>query len=217
MNLAKYRDTNDYREILRLFQKSSDLEGNILWQNIDGSRKVLAVTHLEIDFVSREVVVYLDQPQLVDSKHPLYFKLACNDTIFKHDQYLVQPDCLSFKFPQTLKTWELRGNERYMLDANEEFSAVLSPTAQGEVGQQMKVRLHDFSASGLGLSISEVNKNLVKNTKVFWVHAINDYRLPQPLVAKLAYISSEAQSRKYRFGLELQMGLPIEAVKSILN
>lgn len=217
MNLAKYRDTSDYREILRLFQRSSDQEGNILWQNINGKRRVLAVNHLEIDFVSREVVVYLDQPQEVDANHPLYFKLACNDTIFKHDQYLVQQDSLSFKFPNTLKTWELRSSERFMLDPNEEYSVVLSTAPQGEVAQQMKVRLHDFSASGLGLSISEVNKHLVKNTKQFWVYAINEYRLAQPLAAKVAHVSSEAQSRKYRFGLELQKGLPIEAVKSILH
>src|SRR5690606_3267951 len=112
MSLAKYRDTNDFREILRLFQKSSEQSGNILWQNIEGERKVYPINHLEIDFVGREVVAYLASPQQLLAAHPLYFKLACHDTIFKHQQFLIQQDCLTFKFPQQLKTWELRATER---------------------------------------------------------------------------------------------------------
>lgn len=216
MNLTKYRDTSDYREILRLFQKSSDQSGNLVWQNIDGQRKVFAVNHLEIDFVSREVVVYLEEPQKVDANYPLYFKLACNDTIFKHEAFMIQPDCLTFKFPKTLKTWELRSSERFALDENEEYTVLLSASAQGGT-QRLKVRLLDFSATGLGLSISEMNKHLVRDTKVCWIHAINDHQFPEPVAGRVVHVSNESQGRQYRFGIQLQRGLPIEAVRSILH
>lgn len=217
MNLSKYRDTADFREILRLFQKSSEGENNLLWQNIDGQRILYPVTHLEIDFVGREVVVYLDNQENLKSNSPIYFKLSYNDTIFKHTDFLVQSDCVSFKFPHTLKTQELRTSERFALDDEEEYSAVLSASAQAEVGQQLKVKLSDFSASGLGLAISEVNKHIVKNNKTFWVHSINDFRFKSPIAADVMYLIKENKGKKYRFGMQLHKHLPIEAVKSIIG
>lgn len=217
MNLAKYRDTNDYREILRLFQKSSDHEGNLLWQNINGERKVFSISHLEIDFVGREVVAYLDNPQDVSPGLPLYSKLSYNDTIFKVQDFFVQQDCLSFKFPATLKTWELRASERFLLDDDDEHSVVLSVSGKSDTSQQMKVSLKDFSAKGLGLSISELNKHIIKNNKSFWIHAIDSFRFTEPLQGTVTHLSKEAQGKKFRFGIHLHKVLPIEAVRSILN
>lgn len=217
MNLAKYRDTNDYREILRLFQKSSEYEGSLLWQNIKGQRKVFSISYLEIDFVGRDVVVYLDNPQDVSPDQPLYSKLSYNDTIFKVEDFFVQQDCLSFKFPATLKTWEMRTSERFLLDDNDEHSVVLSVSGKADSSQQLKVSLKDFSAKGLGLSISELNKHLIKNNKIFWIHAIDGYRFIEPLQGTVTHLNKENQGRKFRFGIHLQKVLPIEAVRSILN
>lgn len=217
MNIAKYRDTTDYREILRLFQKSSETEGNLLWQNLDGSRKVLAVSHLEIDFVGREVVVYLENPQELQLNSIVYFKLSYNDTIFKLEDFLVQSDSLSFKFPKTLKTWELRASERFTLDEDDEHSVVLAVNDHSDASGQLRVNLKDFSAKGLGLSISELNKHIVNDNRSFWVYAINGYRFSQPLPGKVTHLSKEAIGNRYRFGIHLEKVLPIEAVRSILN
>ncbi|MFA5582914.1 MAG: hypothetical protein WDA09_01765 [Bacteriovoracaceae bacterium] len=217
MNFSKYRDTNDYREILRLFQKSSEQQNNLLWQNINGKREVYAISNLEIDFVGREVVGFLENPSDLKPGHTAYFKLSYNDTIFKLSDFFVQQDCVSFKFPETLKTWDLRANERFSLDDGEEYSAVLSADSASDVSQQMKVRLKDFSATGLGLTISELNKHIIKQNKTFWIHAINDYKFHRPIVADVMYLSKEIQDKRYRFGVQLQQSLPIEAVKSILG
>ena len=218
MNLFKYRQTSDYREILRLFQKSSE-QGvdSFLWQNIAGKRVLHPVSHLEIDFVGREVVVYLDRPLELNASSVIYCKLSCNDTIFKVQDFFIQQDCLSFKFPQTLQTWELRSSERYSLDESEEYSAVLSVNSLAEASQQFKVRLNDFSATGLGLSISEFNKHIIKSNKTFWVHAINDYQLPRPIEAEVMYLSKDTQGKKYRFGIKLGKVLPIEAIRSVIS
>lgn len=217
MNSLKYRDTSDFREILRLFQKSSEGEDNLLWQNIAGQRVLYPVTHLEIDFVGREVVVYLEKQMEIKAEAAIYFKLSYHNTIFKQPEFLVQADCVSFKFPHTMKTWDLRSNERYCLDSAEEYSAVISASSHMEVHQQLKVALNDFSACGLGLSISEVNKHIIKNHKTFWVHSINDFRFKNPIAADVMYLSKEHKTKKYRFGMNLAQRLPIDAVKSIIG
>lgn len=217
MNLAKYRDTSDYREILRLFKKSSELQENLLWQNINGKREVYKVDHLEIDFVGREVVVFLDGHQKIQGNEPIYFKLAAHDSIFKHSGYFLQQDCVSFKFPETLKTKEFRGAERFILDTNEEYSAVVSFSQDSDIQHQMKIQLLDFSSQGLGLVVSDKNKHLIRANKVLWVHAINDYAFNRPIAACVMYLTTEAQNKKFRFGIQLEKQLPREVISAMIH
>ena len=217
MNLAKYRDTSDYREILRLFKKSSELQENLLWQNINGKREVYKVDHLEIDFVGREVVVFLDNHQKIQSNEPIYFKLAAHDSVFKHNGHLVQPDCVSFKFPEMLKTKEFRGSERFILGSADECAAVVSFGQDSDIQQQMKIQLLDFSSQGLGLVVSEKNKHLIRASKVLWVHAINDYVFSRPIAACVMYLTTEAQNKKFRFGIQLEKQLPREVISTLIH
>lgn len=217
MNLAKYRDTSDYREILRLFKKSSELTENLLWQNINGNREVYKVDHLEIDFVGREVVVFLDGHQKIRANEPIYFKLAQHDSIFKHTGFFVQPDCVSFKFPEILKTKEFRSSERFVFNENEEYSAQISFSHDSDVHHQLKIQLIDFSSTGLGLVISDKNKHLIKSHKVVWIHSINDYALQKPIAANVMYVAQEATNKKYRFGVQLERQLPFDAISTIIS
>ena len=61
MNISEaYRSTSDYKEILRILQQSGTHEDNFLWQSYGSLKKVVPISHLEIDFVAREVVACYD-------------------------------------------------------------------------------------------------------------------------------------------------------------
>ncbi len=55
-----FRSCQEYREILRILQKASDLQDNILWQSLAVGKNIVKIHHFEIDFVTRGLQVYFD-------------------------------------------------------------------------------------------------------------------------------------------------------------
>jgi hypothetical protein len=215
-NLENYRSSKDYREILRILQKASSLEENFLWQSHALGRNVISIHHFEIDFVTREVVVYFDNQRFqLEDGLSLYVKLDYRTSVFKVTSFRHSLNAVHFAFPAEIKTLELRSQPRHIFLPNQEKVISLKPSLSGnrESGNELQVRALDISQYGLGLIVSESNRSFLKNNRILWVTRLGDYGLNYPVLAEVVYMNNEVdtryQGRKQR---ELKVGLKLSGV-----
>lgn len=216
-----YRDCSSYREILRIVQKSSYLPGNLIWQSTPKGKIVLPASHLEIDFVSRGISLSFDaQKYTLDQNLPLYVKLEHRSSVFKVSSFAVGINSLHFSFPETLKTLELRSEQRFEFEEGEKELS-LKPSLgllNADSGNEIKVRLVDLSRSGAGLLLSENNRSFIKKNKFLWLTEIDGKRLGDQILAEVVYTAKDDQNRKeraLRVGLKLSSQIPREVLRSL--
>lgn len=220
-----YRDCTNYREILRIVQKSSYLPGNIIWQSSTKGKLVIEASHLEIDFVSRGISLSFDsQKYKLDPNLPLYVKLEHRSSVFKVTQFAEGINTLHFSFPECLKTLELRSERRFEFEEGEKEIA-LKPSLNllnTDSGNEIKVRLMDLSLSGAGLLISENNRAFIKKNKFLWLTEIDGRRMYDPILAEVVYATSDDEGKMHRrkeralrVGLKLSSKVPKEILSSL--
>lgn len=212
-NLENYRSSTDYREILRILQKASSLQENFLWQSHALGRNVIGIHHFEIDFVTREVVVYFDNQRFqLEDGLALYVKLDYRTSVFKVTNFRHSLNAVHFAFPAEIKTLELRAFPRHMFLPNQDKVISLKPSLSGnrETGNELQVRALDISQYGLGLIVSESNRSFLKNNRILWVTRLGDWGLQHPVLAEVVYMNNEVdtryQGRKQR---DLKVGLKL--------
>jgi hypothetical protein len=220
-----YRDCTNYREILRIVQKSSYLPGNLIWQSKPNGKLVIEATHLEIDFVSRGIALSFDtQKYNLDPTLPLYVKLEHRSSVFKVTNFAVGMHSLNFSFPESLKTVELRSERRFEFEEGQRQIA-LKPSLNllnSDSGNEIKVRLVDLSLSGVGLLLSENNRSFIKKNKFLWLTEIDGRRMYDPILAEVVYAVSDDEGkihrrkeRALRVGLKLSSQVPKEILSSL--
>lgn len=214
--IENYRSSSDYREILRILQKSTTHQENFLWQTFStGKRSIIPIHHFEIDFVAREVVVYFDSEKYELNKDlALYVKLDYKTSVFKMTDFRVGPNTIHFSFPDLIKTLELRSFSRHRFLPNDDHTITIKPSLSGgRDSSELQVRLIDISRFGAGLIVSELNRSFLKNNRILWVTSLGEERLEHPVLAEVVYINSEVdpkfQTRKQK---ELKVGLKISGV-----
>jgi hypothetical protein len=226
--LENYRSSTDQKEILRILQKSSTSSENFLWQPIGDQKNVIPIHHYEIDFVSREVVVYFDRSMYsYVSEAPLYVKLDYRTSIFKVLEVRKTIDSLSFSFPRGMKTLELRGIPRHVFSSDEEKTVGLRPTLNrgDEGGQELYVRLRDISSFGLGLIVSEQNRYFLKNNRILWVTKVGEDQLATPILAEIQYVNQDQENirqqkkrqKELKVGLKLSGFIPDSILEKIIQ
>ncbi|WPU63846.1 hypothetical protein [Peredibacter starrii] len=214
LNLDSYRSSTDYREILRILQKASSLQDNFIWQSHAIGKSIIPIHHFEIDFVTREVVIYFDtQKYMMDNELPLYVKLDYHTSVFKVTDYRVGLDAVYFTFPALIKTMELRGTPRHSFQPNQDRAVSLKPTLTGmnrESSHELQVRVMDVSEAGLGLIVSEHNRSFLKNNRILWVTRLQDIQLQHPILAEVVYINNEVDAKfQIRKQKEMKVGIKL--------
>lgn len=198
-DLGNYRSSREYREILRLLQRSTTLEDNLLWQPHALGKTIIPLQYLEIDFIAREVIAsYSTEFYHLDSQLPIYVKLGYRTSVFKVTHFRQGTNSLTFPFPDLIKTQELRGVPRHTFRPTQEKYVMLrssTPHGQLESGSELKVRAMDISPQGLGLIVSEQNRNFLKNNRFLWITGLQDTNFSQPLLAEVVYINSEVDPK----------------------
>lgn len=210
-----YRSSTDYREILRILQKSTSLQENFLWQSDAEGKHIIPIQHFEIDFVAREVVIYFDTRRFKpDRGLNLYVKLDYKTSVFKVTDFVLSPDSLAFTFPHEIKTLELRGSQRIQIPPEKEKTVSLKPSLPGnrEAGNELQVRVFDISHSGIGLLVSEQNRNFLKNNRILWVTQLGMKKLKDPLLAEIVYINTDTDGRQGKRLKELKVGLKLSGM-----
>jgi hypothetical protein len=195
MDLDNYRSSLDYREILRILQKASALQDNFLWQTHAVGRSVIPIQHFEIDFVTREVVVYFDDRRFpLDMDLNLYVKLDYRMSVFKMTKFHPALGCVHFSFPLEIKTQEFRTNPRHQFQPKSDKIVTLRPSLSGtrDTSHELHVRAIDISKQGIGVLISEQNRPFLKNNRILWVTKLGEEILEYPLLCEVVYISKKA-------------------------
>lgn len=215
MNLENYRSSLDYREILRILQKASNHQENFLWQSHALGKNIISIHHFEIDFVGREVVVYLDTDRnKIDMELPIYIKLDYRTSVFKVVHFRVGQSSIHFSFPKEIKTQELRTYPRKSFLANVEKVISLKPSTGGtDKGPEIQVRALDISQFGLGLLVSEYNRSFLKNNRILWITKLGDKVLEYPVLGEVVYMNNDVDSKlSTRKQKEIKVGLKLSGV-----
>jgi hypothetical protein len=212
----QYRSSTEYREILRILQKATNLQENFLWQSHALGKTVIPIQYLEIDFIAREVLVNFNAEHYrLDPDLPIYVKLDYRTSVFKVTEYRHGQSHLHFSFPELIKTQELRQFPRHTFRPNEDKFVTLRSSSPNmrDGGGELKVRAMDVSQLGLGLVVSEQNRNFLKNNRILWITGLQDQTLEMPILAEVIYINAEVDpkfvSKKQK---SLKVGLKISGV-----
>jgi len=219
INLENYRSSTEYREILRILQKSTMLQDNILWQSHVSGKVIIPVQYLEIDFIAREVQVVFDADSFqIEKTKPVFVKLGHRMSVFKISQFRLSQNALHFSFPEIIKTPELRSIQRHQFLPKQDKTVTLRSSltgAFGDMGTELKVRVSDISFNGIGLIVSENNRQFLKNNRILWISALSDLPLENPIVAEVLYINNEVDTRfnilkqkLIKSGLKLSESIP---------
>lgn len=223
-----YRSSTDYREILRILQKASSLQENFLWQSHALGKTIVPISHFEIDFVTREVVIYFDSTRYALEKElPVYVKLDYRTSVFKVSDFREGHNSVHFTFPKELKTLELRSHPRHQFQPQNLETVTLKPSLSGQreqQGHELQVRVIDISPLGLGLIVSEHNRAFLKNNRILWVTRLGDHQFTNAVLAEVVYINNEVDpkyvSRKQKdlkVGLRLSGLIPEDIYNSFLS
>ncbi|MFL5785206.1 MAG: hypothetical protein ACJ76H_11385 [Bacteriovoracaceae bacterium] len=213
---SSFRTCLEYREILRILQKSSALQDNFLWQSLSVGKNVVKIHHFEIDFVSRGLVIYFDGTRSkIDPKLPLFVKLDYRSSIFKISEFQATNNQISCHLPTEIKALEMRTNPRHKFREDQDKFVSLKPSLNAsnlDMGNEIQVKVFDVSPYGLGLLISEQNRSYMKNNRILWVTKLQNMDLHYPILAEVVYISSEVDNRYSRRNKELKVGLKLSGV-----
>ncbi len=226
--LEGYRSSIEYREILRILQKATSEQENMMWQTHAVGRSVVPILNLEIDFVNREVVLTFDTKRFIlDPQLPLYVKLGYRSTVFKVIEYRQGQKSIHFAFPEEIKTEELRSRPRFEFPPNVEKVVSLRPSVvrmQKDTGNELRVRIIDITLYGMGLLISEVNRSYFKNNRILWITSMKDEPLALPILAEVMYITNEIPSKymsrkvkQLKVGIQLSSTIPKEVYEDFLK
>jgi hypothetical protein len=210
-----FRTCLEYREILRILQKSSALQDNFLWQSHSVGKNIVKIHHFEIDFVSRGLQIYFDGGQSrLDPKLPLFVKLDYRSGIFKVSDFQITGNTISCQLPTEIKALEMRANPRHKFREEQEKAVSLKPSLNSgvELGNELSVRVFDISPYGLGLIISEQNRSYIKNNRILWITKLQNVDLQYPILAEVVYISNEVDHKYSRKNKELKVGLKLSGV-----
>lgn len=210
-----FRTCLEYREILRILQKSSALQDNFVWQSLAVGKNIVKIHHFEIDFVSRGLQIYYDANKYkVDPQLPLFVKLDYRSSIFKVTDFHLSPNSIDCQLPTEIKALELRSAPRHKFNDTQDKYVSLKPSLNSagmELGNEIQVRVVDISTYGIGLLISEQNRSFMKNNRILWVTKLQDADLQYPILAEVVYISTEFDPKHSR-RKELKVGLKLSGV-----
>lgn len=193
--LDRYRSVEEYREILRILQNSTESKENFLWQTTATGRVIIPILALEIDFISREVFVQLSpsMKDQIDPESTLYVKLNFKDSVFKISEYRQDKARIYFSFPAMIKTIEFRRKPRHIFkpEDNKYLIVRAGQDVNKDYGSEVKTTVGDISETGAGLIVSENNRSFFKNNKILWLTGMQDTKLPQALLCEVVYINND--------------------------
>lgn len=199
-----------------------------MWQSHAMGRTIIPIHHFEIDFVTREVVIYFDaQKYLIDTQLNLYVKLDYHTSVFKVTDYRMGMSSVYFSFPAEVKTQELRSSPRHSFSPNQDRTLSLRPALTGpyrETGHELQVRVMDVSDTGFGLIVSEHNRSFLKNNRILRITRVQNTNLETPVLAEVVYINNEVESKfqvkkqkHMKVGLKLSDAIPSDIYQQFIQ
>lgn len=175
--MLKFRDINQKEEILTLMQKAPISNPGEIWQTLPDVRHHYKIINVKDDPINHAIVIEGPRKFEFSTKHPVYVRINHRDLIFKLTarSFIISGSKLACIYPKMAKAIDKRGIERIPLPPERETRMVLRPLGLGAA--ELTVNLIDISKKGLGISISDMNRDYLLRNQKFRITSINDVLL----------------------------------------
>lgn len=191
--MEKFRDINHRDEILALMKRAPASNRGEIWQTLDEGRHHYKIVSFRDDPSNKALVIESDQNYAFNARHPIYVRINHRDLIFKLNarSFIISGNKLACVYPTMAKAIEKRGTVRIPLPPGRDTTVVLTPLGAGAA--ELKVKLVDISMKGLGISVSDSNREYLIRNEKFLITSINDIFLAGNHQVEIKYVERLAR------------------------
>ncbi len=201
-NFRLINKTSDILKLIINIPQDSDI-GEI-WQTLEDKRYHYKIKKIQDDDEKRVIVFEVDRDIECKLEEPIYIHINHRNLIFRLDpgKFKIVKHKLISNYPDTAKAIESREMTRIKIPKEKEIQVILKPL--GESTNEIKVRLFDISRGGLGILVSDMNKEFMLRNKNFKIVSINDIQLTGQNEVEVRYIKKEKRGI-FKAGLKLKI------------
>lgn len=187
--MENFRILDKKADILKLLHNVQENgEKGEIWQTLSEKRFNYKINKIVDDDNNRVIVFEVDQKVEFNQYEAIYVRIFHRDLIFKLDPgaYIASGKKIAAPYPEAAKAIESRGMARLIAPIDKDIDVVLKPL--GESATEIRVRLYDISRGGLGILISDMNKDFLIRNKFFKIITINDIEMTGQNDAEVRYV-----------------------------
>ncbi|HXH73958.1 MAG TPA: hypothetical protein VNJ08_03280 [Bacteriovoracaceae bacterium] len=183
-----FRIIDKKNEILAMLKQAPPTNRGEIWQTLGEIRYHYKITNVKDDEVNKAIVIEASTDFEFNPKHPIFVRINFRDLIFKlaARSFVISGNKLACPYPNLAKAVDKRGVERIPLPEYRETTVVLRPL--GASAAEVRVNLLDISKNGLGISISDKNRDYLLRNEQFQLMCINDIPLAGDHKAEIRYV-----------------------------
>ncbi len=203
--MENFRLLNRTSDILNLITgMDQDCEIGEIWQTLKDKRYHYKIIKIQNDDETRAILFEVDRLIECKIEEPIYIHINNRNLIFRLDpgKFKIGKNTLISNYPDTAKAVESREMIRIKIPKEREVQVTLKPL--GESTNEIKVRLFDISRGGLGILVSDMNKEFMLRNKNFKIVSINDIELSGQNEVEVKYIKKEKRGI-FKAGLKLKI------------
>lgn len=185
----KYRSTRSWKEIIKVVQKSSGMEGNFLWQTNSTERVILSISEIEVFPELNVIKLSLESSDKLNLYDESYLKLSFRDSVFKVTIFKVEGNQASILVPDEIKAKELRENSRTKFKPKDEKMVTMSLSIDLTRSSQASLQLQviDLSETGMSIVVSDQNLELIHSASRFVLDKLGESQLTFKVPVQLIY------------------------------
>jgi hypothetical protein len=201
--MDKFREINNKDEIIALMKKAPASNRGEVWQTLPSIRHHNRIRTLKDDEHNKAIVFESFNNYKFNCKYPVFIRINHRDLIFKLTarSFIIVGNKLACTYPVLAKAVEKRGHQRIPLPEDRVSSLVLKPMGAGAA--DLTVQLTDISKKGIGISISDMNRDYLIRNEHFKISSINGVYLAGNHLAELKYVEKLSKG-VMKSGLQLQ-------------
>ncbi len=150
----------------KLAKKAPHTELGEIWQTIPNRRDIYKITKLEV--LKENFIFHTTASFDFDINFPVYIKINHRNLIFKlnPDEFKTNHNQMDCRFPKEAKAIESRLYERTLFPENAMLILTLRPVS-AKTAIDIDVKLLDISVMGLGIQVSNLNKDFFQRSSIF--------------------------------------------------
>jgi len=223
MDFSKLKALEKRIHIISAIEKGASFGGDIWQTGPGGEREVFQVVQIQLDLAHDRVILRVNSLSEVQSQYPIFVRLRYRNIIFRLDPHEFKVDSGSrvvCAIPAEVKALAMRTTERYVLPFELDISLSIKRFARTvkEMTPELEVRIIDVSTSGIGILISNANRDFFRPYDHFWIKAIDHKALNRDIFGAVLYVAPKGyflRKQDVRIGLHLSTPLSWETFDNL--
>lgn len=201
MVTENFRTIHNGTEIATLIQQAREEEYGQIWQTVGPLRQTYQITSVHVSKENEALLFETLAPFDFNREYPVYVRITHRNVIFKlHQNFETKKNRMICSIPHEAKASEFRINERFHVPENKNIMLKLKPLSG--VASEVEVKLDNFSQSGMGITISHVNKDFFERISLFSILAMGGIKMGDRKVVQVKYLKATSKD-SIRVGLTL--------------